>query len=93
MATIFDKKNSGANKKLRALRGKSVEVLDTLTRCAEQYDYPTGVDSEVHGLRNCILEATEYVDAVLSEAKIMHNISRDARSAKALRIAHIDTEI
>ena len=23
----------------------------------------------------------------------MHNISRDARSAKALRIAHIDTEI
>jgi hypothetical protein len=89
-ATIFDASNRGVAKRLQTLKESLAANLKLVSSEAKKYGYDLKKDKTWLEIKASLDEALKWVSITAAECKIMHNISKDSRAAKALRQSHVD---
>ena len=83
----------GMGKKLRKAITTAEQAIDRLTKNAQLFHQELDKNAEWPDLHERLLEQCLRGEATLSEAKIMHNIMRDKRTAVAQRQSKVEDEL
>ena len=92
-ATIFSTKSKGLTKKLWELIAACNKAHTALKEAAERFWYDLGEDKFYFHKLELGIEAVVGAQTTMAEAKIMHNISRDKKTALSQRQTHVSEEV
>lgn len=88
--TIFDNSRRGITKKLGGLKDSAVAILKRVGAEAAKFGYDLTTDEAWKETKTNIINGCGRIDTTLNESKVMHNASRDLRTAVNKRQVNVD---
>ena len=90
---MFSTANKGFAKRVRAMKDDLKQAVQELSSLAGKLGISLSSRAEWPDTKKAIDAAVFLAESSLSEAKIMHNIMRDKRTALTQRQSHVDKEL